>query len=84
MLVAVLGPQYPDVAVGLLVVCGGLVSAVFSGSLISFVDLCPNFGGIAFGISNTIGSFVSAFAPYAEGVFVDRKVCTGSARKSNY
>ncbi|KAK3907686.1 Putative inorganic phosphate cotransporter [Frankliniella fusca] len=73
ILVGALGPTNPPLAVGLLVVACGLIAATFSGSLINFVDIAPNFGGIVFGIANTVGSFVSAFAPYAEGVFVDRE-----------
>lgn len=74
VLIALLGPSHPKLAAILLVVSGGLAGAGFTGAMISYVDIAPNFSGVTFAFGNLLGSFVSAFAPYAEGVFVDRKV----------
>ncbi|XP_034247145.1 putative inorganic phosphate cotransporter [Thrips palmi] len=73
ILAAWLGPSNPPLAVSLLTVMGGLCSACFTGAIINYVDIAPNFGGVTFAIANMLGSFVSAFAPYAEGLLVDRK-----------
>lgn len=73
LLMAWLGPSSPLLAVSLLTVNGGLVSAAFTGSLINYVDIAPNYSGVGFGFGNMLGSSVSAFAPYAEGFFVDRQ-----------
>lgn len=72
VVIAALGTANPYISVALLVVAGGLMSGCYNGGLITFVDIAPNFSGICFGMGNTIGSFISAFAPYAEGAFVDR------------
>lgn len=71
LLIAALGPQNPPLAVALLAAAGGLVGACFPGCAISFVDISPNFSGVTFAVGNTLGSFVGAFAPYAEAFFVD-------------
>ncbi|KAE8743749.1 hypothetical protein FOCC_FOCC009624 [Frankliniella occidentalis] len=74
VLIGAFGANYPILAVSLLVVACGLISATFSGEFVNFVDIAPNFSGITFGIANTVGAFVSAFAPYLEGVLVDPAV----------
>lgn len=73
ILIALFGSSNPPLALSVLSVYGGLISATFAGSLINYVDLSPNFSGVAFAFGNMIGAFGSAFAPYAEGFFVDRK-----------
>lgn len=74
LLIASLGPSSPVLALSALTAYGGLISATFAGCLINYVDLSPNFSGVTFAFGNMVGAFVSAFAPYAEGFLVDRKV----------
>ncbi|XP_034256369.1 putative inorganic phosphate cotransporter [Thrips palmi] len=73
LLIALFGASNPALALSVLTVYGGLISASFAGSLINYVDLSPNFSGVTFAFGNMVGAFGSAFAPYAEGFFVDRK-----------
>lgn len=77
VLAGLLGPANPTLAVGLLAVWGCLMSATYCGAFINYVDLAPNFSGILFAMGNMVASFISAFAPYAESVFVDRAVSVG-------
>ncbi|KAE8736586.1 hypothetical protein FOCC_FOCC017960 [Frankliniella occidentalis] len=64
ILVGYLGPSNPPLAVGLLVVAGGLISATFSGCICNYIDIAPNFSGISFALINTVGSFNSMRAQF--------------------
>ncbi|VDP19921.1 unnamed protein product, partial [Soboliphyme baturini] len=69
ILIAVVGYSGCDsrAAVTLLILSIGITGLCSAGCLINFLDLCPKYAGIVFGISNTLGTVSGIIGPIVTG-----------------